>query len=231
MNVRNSRDWWKIVNGLKNVSPKIGNNLQIKELFDHFKILYNTQLNECQLHWSTTNILDPFLDSPFEGWELDFVLKELKLNKAPGMDRVGYEFFKFSPIEYRYELLTLFNQIFLKEDIPTSFRNSIIVPLHKKGEVNNPANYRGLSLLDAIYKIFTGLLLNRLNEWVEQHRIINEFQAGFRKGYSTIDNLFNLSSIVHLNFNASKKPMLFLLIFRLLLIGFHVTHFFTSFAN
>ena len=66
-----------------------------------------------------------------------------------------------------------------------------------------------MSLLDSVYKIFTGLLLNRLNEWVNHHNIINEFQAGFRKGYSTIDNLFNLASIVHLNFSESKKTYAF----------------------
>ena len=89
----------------------------------------------------------------------------------------------------------------MKEEIPLSLCSSVIIPLHKKGDANSPQNSSGLSLLDSIYKIFTGLLLNRLNEWVNQHNINNEFQAGFRKGYSTIDNIFNMSSIVHLNFN------------------------------
>ena len=208
-NVRNSSDWWKIVNSMKKCPPRIGNNLQIEALYDHFYALFNSQVQECSISWALGNIVDPFLDSPFESWELKYVLKELKLNKSPGLDRVGYEFFKFSPTEFHTELLILFNQIFLKEDIPASFRCSIIVPLHKKGDVNNPANYRGLSLLDSIYKIFTGILLNRLNEWVDFNNIINEFQAGFRKGYSTVDNLFNLTSIVSLNFNLSKKTYAF----------------------
>ena len=76
--------------------------------------------------------------------------------------------------------------------MPISFRKSIIVSLFKKGDPNVAANYRALSLIDTVCKIFNNILLNRL----EKNNILNEFQAGFRKQYSTIDNIFNLVNIV-----------------------------------
>lgn len=57
---------------------------------------------------------------------------------------------------------------------------------------------------DTLYKIFTGILHKRLNHWVDDHNILNEYQAGFRSGYSTIDNIFNLVNIVNLNKDNGK---------------------------
>ena len=51
-------------------------------------------------------------------------------------------------------------------------------------------------MLDSIYKIFAGILFNRLTVWVNVNGILCEFPAGFRKSYSTIDNLFYLTSLV-----------------------------------
>ena len=55
------------------------------------------------------------------------------------------------------------------------------MPLFKKGDPSIPSNYLGLSLTDAISKIFNMILLNRLTFWTETFNILNEFQAGFRK--------------------------------------------------
>jgi len=69
-------------------------------------------------------------------------------------------------------------------------------------------NYRGLSFIDCVAKIFTSLINNRLTEWVNESQILTELQAGFRKGFSTMDNIFNLCSLVHLRL-AIKKGKLF----------------------
>lgn len=51
--------------------------------------------------------------------------------------------------------------------------------------------------------------MQRIEAWILNNNILNEFQAGFRKGYSTIDNIFNLTSIVRLNFNIKNKVYAF----------------------
>ena len=60
----------------------------------------------------------------------------------------------------------------------------------------NPENYRGISLINSISKIFTGILTSRLQKLAEDKRVIDESQAGFRKTYSTIDNIFSLQAII-----------------------------------
>ena len=66
--------------------------------------------------------------------------------------------------------------------------NSIIQPLHKKGDPNDPNNYRGISLSDISGKLFSTVLNRRLQLWVDMHDSVAEQQASFRKDYSTIDH-------------------------------------------
>ena len=66
----------------------------------------------------------------------------------------------------------------------------------KKGPVTDPANYRGISLINAVAKIFTALLTARLAIWAEMNDWIPEIQSGFRKHRSCTDNIFVLSSII-----------------------------------
>lgn len=89
--------------------------------------------------------------------------------------------------------------MFLQEKILSSFRQSILISLFKKWDANQPSNYRGLSLIDTLCKVFNTILLNRITEWTENYNVLNECQAGFRKNYSTVGNIFNLLNIVNLN--------------------------------
>ena len=79
-----------------------------------------------------------------------------------------------------------------------------------------PSNYRRISFGNCVEKIFAGVINERLEKWSTKHKIVTEYQAGFRKGHSTVDNLYNLAAIVNL-----KKFMPFLLILRLPSIRYH----------
>lgn len=59
-----------------------------------------------------------------------------------------------------------------------------------------------------------GILSERLYSWVERNKILNEFQAGFRRNYSTADNIYNLASIVHINFQRNRKTYAFFVDFK-----------------
>ena len=60
----------------------------------------------------------------------------------------------------------------------------------------DPANFRGISLISSISKIFTNVLTIRLQTWAESNNVIDESQAGFRKQYSTIDYIFSLQALI-----------------------------------
>jgi sorting nexin-29 len=78
--------------------------------------------------------------------------------------------------------------------MPSDWQRSIICPIDKKGDKLVCNNYRGISPLCVPYKLFTSILRDRLEPLAE--RIISEYQAGFRKGRSTIEQIFTVKQIL-----------------------------------
>ena len=93
-------------------------------------------------------------------------------------------------------LAKIYNKIYDSGIYPESWCKGLIVPIHKKGDKNDPNNYRGIMLISAFAKLFSLVLRNRLNSWCENNDKFNEFQFGFRDGRSTSDCIFILHSLI-----------------------------------
>ncbi len=83
--------------------------------------------------------------------------------------------------------------------------------LHKKGDVTDPRNYRGISLINTILKTLTSIMLKRLESWVEDNGILPEAQAGFRRGRGCVDHVFALDSAREIFKSRCKRRKLHLL--------------------
>jgi len=90
-----------------------------------------------------------------------------------------------------------------KEKLPEEWKESIIVPIHKKGDKTDCSNYRGISLLPTTYKILSIILLSRLIPYAKD--IIGDHQFGFQGNRSTIDHIFCIRQILEKNGNTMKK--------------------------
>ena len=67
--------------------------------------------------------------------------------------------------------------------------------LYKKGEVNNVNNYGGITLLSTAYKLYSEVLRRWLIKEMEEKKLLPEGQAGFRKGRSTLDNIYIVNHV------------------------------------
>lgn len=195
--VRSSKEWWKLSNDLKSCSHSIRGDLCADDFLQHFRNILQSSNSISTFHWCLPYNTDAFLDSPFELCELFSVLKGLKNNKSPGADGISYEFYKYAPVNFIKEVLYVLNVIFLRK-YTVYFQNCNSHPIIKKVDPNCPSNYRGL-FLNTLCKIFNSIPLNRITDWSNKNNILNEYQAGFWKQYSTIDNIFKLINIVYLN--------------------------------
>jgi hypothetical protein len=72
----------------------------------------------------------------------------------------------------------LINSVWNKEELLYQWKESIIVPVYKKGDKTDCNNYCGISLLSTSYKISSNILLSRLGPYVDE--IIGDHQCGFR---------------------------------------------------
>ena len=90
----------------------------------------------------------------------------------------------------------LFNHVFVTGQHPSAWSGAIIVPIHKSGEKDNLDNYRGVSLLSILGKVFAHVLNKRLTMRADENGKIAEEQSGFRTGHATIDNMLVLCAII-----------------------------------
>jgi hypothetical protein len=98
----------------------------------------------------------------------------------------------------------IFNLILKSGFIPKEWVLGMIKPLYKnKGDKHDVDNYRGITLLSCIGKLFSMLINNRLNKFLEDKGSIGSEQAGFRKSFSTLDHIFTLKYLIE--FYLQKK--------------------------
>jgi hypothetical protein len=70
-----------------------------------------------------------------------------------------------------------------------------------KGDVKDPMNYRPITIVSCLGKLFTAILNARLNDYTEEFMILKENQSGFRQSYSTLDNIFSIFKKFFINMN------------------------------
>ena len=102
-------------------------------------------------------------------------------------------------------LVKFFNVLLERDVYPDSWTDSIIIPLFKKGNQNDPDNYRGISLCGISSKLYSSIINNRLQEWIEQNNLTGECQAGFKKDYSTVDHMITLMAMIQKQFSLNRK--------------------------
>ena len=82
------------------------------------------------------------------------------------------------------------------EQIPEDLMKGVSFPIYKDGDRRNPNNYRGISLLSKVGKLYSSILNRRLVKWTEENGIVLEEQGGFRPGRGCSDQIFVLMSIL-----------------------------------
>ena len=115
--------------------------------------------------------------------ELRAVIKKLKNSESPGPDGLPIEFFKLMNDECFEMVLDIVNDCWINETMPDEMELAELVTLCKKGNVEDPANYRPIALLNTIYKIYASIIQIRLANGLDDS--LWETQFGFRKKRST----------------------------------------------
>jgi len=96
---------------------------------------------------------EPLVPEP-SAFEVELATEKLKSHKSPGIDQIPAELIKAGGGTIRCAIHKLFISIWNKEELPEEWKESIIVPIHKKGDKRDCNNYWGISLLPSTYKLF-----------------------------------------------------------------------------
>jgi hypothetical protein len=152
------------------------------------------------------------LDAPFVGEEVRRALHKLKLHKAAGLDAVKNELLKFGGEAMADTLLALFNWLRVTESFPRDWGKAVLVQLYKDGDMSDPGNYRGISLISCLGKLYLSLWTERLTRMAESR--LSDMQGGFRSKRAGSEQTFALYESLVRRKRAKKKTFLFFIDFR-----------------
>ena len=126
--------------------------------------------------------------------EIQRGIKQLKKNKCADGAGVVAEMISSAGDVILDVLADLYNNL-LKPAAkpPKSWRKAVIKVIHKAGDERLPKNYRPITIIPLLYKLFARLLHNRLQPILEPQQ--SDDQAGFRTGFSTEDHLFIVAMV------------------------------------
>ena len=104
------------------------------------------------------------------------------------------EYLKHSTPQIKFIILKLLNGCLDTGHYP--WNTTVVSPLHKKGSIHDPDNYRAISIGSNLGKLFSSILLRRLLDFRKRHCPDTDNQLGFREGAQTVDHLFTLNTCI-----------------------------------
>ena len=170
----NPNQFWKKLNLYRNRKENIPESITMDQWVHHFRNLGQT----------SKTVSDPLpYHSPYHP-DLD-VLRKMKNGKTPGIDGIPVEIYKMLPRSIWKILIDIWNKILASGQMPQEWCKGII-----RGDASLVDNYRGITLLPTITRIFFTVLSQRILDWAEQNNVIPIEQFGFRPGHRASDAIY-----------------------------------------
>jgi hypothetical protein len=149
----------------------------------------------------------PDLDRPFTAEEVFFAIRKLRMGSAPGEDGILVDIIKTAADAVNNNKLRagnsvvdamtlLFNFMFTNEVWPERWSTGVITPLFKDGSRLDPSNYRPITLLSIMGKLFGSVVNARLADFSEATDSICDEQGGFRRARGTPDQILILREVL-----------------------------------
>ena len=197
---RNSpKQFWKKVNDFRKGKISSADKVSLNDFAEHFKHISNSPHSDRVFEvpdFESQNIEIEVLDQPISVDEISKAIDSLKRGKSPGIDGLLGDFFKDAKSFILPYLHKVYNNIFDSGVYPEIWSKGLIVPIPKKGDMSNPSNYRGITLINSFAKLFSVVIRKRVNSWCEEQSLLNDFQFGFRDKRGTADCIFVLHTLI-----------------------------------
>jgi len=116
-------------------------------------------------------------------------LQKLRIDKSPGPDGVHPQLLKECASVIVKPLSIIFQKSFMTGIFPEEWKTATVVPIFKKGDRTDKANYRPVSLTSVPCKIMESIIKDKLVKFLEKHDVLCKEQHGFRSGRSCLTNL------------------------------------------
>ena len=204
-NSNGQKSYWKIVNNLLNkckiprIPPLLVGDKFVTCVKDKATLFNNFFVKQCQPFENTSILPNFFLrtDKQLQSFDIsdDEILKilsSLKTNKAHGPDDISVSMIKLCGNELVLPLKLIFVNILRTGIFPKQWKRANVTPVHKKENKQLIKNYRPISLLPILAKVFERIIFKHLYNHLIENDLITKNQSGFRPGDSVTNQLLFL---------------------------------------
>jgi hypothetical protein len=216
---KHSNQLWKVTKLVKNQTTKIPplkvsskilttDSDKANEIGSAFCKAHSTTFNDLSDHSTESSVkmscnnikyFNPLMNESImpSPREISKIIRKLKNKKSPGDDLINNVLLKHLPKKAIIMLMHIFKACFKLSYFPDIWKCAKIVPIPKaKKDPALACNYRPISLLNSLSKIFEKIILNRLTTYISSHNVLIDEQFGFRDGHSTNHQLLRVTKYI-----------------------------------
>ena len=202
----NKRKSFKIKLLNENNSNITDNKIMANTFNDFFSNIGNTieqkipKSQKCFSNYLDTPINNNLHIQPCNEIEILNIISKLGSNKASGPNSIPTNLLKEFSTLLAYPIKIIINKSLTEGTFPSLFKVAQICPIYKKSDKSKCVNYRPISLLSNLSKVFERIMYNRIEKYLETANILYDHQFGFRKSFSTEHALMSITEQIKSNF-------------------------------
>lgn len=122
------------------------------------------------------------------------LLKTIDVKKAAGLDKIPNKLLKIASDVVAPSLTEIFIQSIATGIFPSDWKEARVSPLYKSGAKTDPGNYRPISIIPTVSKIFEKIIYDQLYTYLNENNLLTPYQSGFRSLHSTLTALLEATN-------------------------------------
>ena len=122
------------------------------------------------------------------------LLSKLSVSKATGLDKISAKLLRVCPDLIADSLCSIFNRSINTGIFPEEWKCSKVVPLFKEGDRKDLNNYRPISIIPVVAKVFERIIHDQVNTFLVDNGLLSNSQSGFRHRHSTTTALLEATN-------------------------------------
>ena len=206
-NVSNPKKFWRNVNSLLNNSTKstvtkikvnndiISDPLAVANAFNqHFSTICSSQFSNLFYSSPANEQRSSFSFATINPTDVQQAISELKSGNGINPDGLEIKFIKLASHVLAFPLSDLFNLSLSTCVVPLMWKSARVTPIYKGGNALDPNNYRPISIISSVAKVFEKIIFKQLFNYVNDFAILSPNQSGFRPNFSTSTALLKFTN-------------------------------------
>ena len=208
-NFRSPKKFWKSLNSLLNKSTKsiatkvkvhndiISDPSAVANAFNqHFSTICSSQSFDLSYSNPIDELSSSFSFATMNPTDVQQAISDLKAGNGTDPDGLEIKFIKLASHVLAFPLSDLFNLSLSTCVVPSMWKSARVTPIHKGGDALDLNNYRPISIISSIAKVFEKLIFNQLFKYINDFSILSPNQSGFRPKFSTTTALLKFTNDV-----------------------------------